>query len=231
MYKSKCLCCNSTNSASQSASQFPKLTSLPHGRQPHRHHHSSSHRHSRSSSETTIVATSPMLVPRMSRPSTGDSIASSPSMGPAAGIAIHCGSLTGKEFMLGGLPFRDSGASMFEEEADSDDGSGSAADSDEIDVPMSECGDDGDDGVFAASEQLQTIFDMDALEKHHHQIVSPEIRSPFAGARAPVSLNPDDLAYHHTTKPQPWTVRPLDVYNSHRAQIRAIDDGDNAFYP
>ncbi|KAJ2656970.1 hypothetical protein IWW48_004742 [Coemansia sp. RSA 1200] len=225
MYKSKCLCCNSTNSAPQSVSQFPKLTSLPHSRQPHRHNHS--HRHSRSSSETTIVATSPMLVPRMSRPSTGDSIASSPSMGPTAGIAIHCSSLTGKEFMLSGSPFPDSGASMFEE-GDSDDDSDSTADSDEIDVPMSECGDD--DGVFADTEHHQTIFDMDTSEKHH-QMVSPAIRSPFAGARPPVSLNPDDLAYHHTTKPQPWTVRPLDVYNSHRAQIRAIDDGDNAFYP
>ncbi|KAJ2356456.1 hypothetical protein IWW50_001124 [Coemansia erecta] len=39
------------------------------------------------------------------------------------------------------------------------------------------------------------------------------------------------LSYGHTGKPQPWAVRRMSQYDSLQAQIRAIDDDDNEFYP
>ncbi|KAJ2774394.1 hypothetical protein IWQ57_000836 [Coemansia nantahalensis] len=48
---------------------------------------------------------------------------------------------------------------------------------------------------------------------------------------AAAELDPASLGYASKGKPQPWAVRPMDLYDSLRAQIRAIDDDDNEFYP
>ncbi|KAJ2081844.1 hypothetical protein H4R24_002051 [Coemansia sp. RSA 988] len=61
------------------------------------------------------------------------------------------------------------------------------------------------------------VFDMDSDWSQH----SPA--SPALVATA--------LAYGSTGKPQPWTIRPMGIYDSVRAQIRAIDDDDDEYYP
>ncbi|KAJ2539332.1 hypothetical protein EV175_006358 [Coemansia sp. RSA 1933] len=211
MYKSSCLCCCS-NLAPQPSSYLT----------------STQYHHSRSSSASTIVEVSSMLVPRMSPPSSIGSISSSPGTGPvvAITIAIHSDISPHKAFSLSASPPHDSGVGipdMFH---------GTCDDSDDVSI----CSDDNDDEIdgslfgddFSDSDQQQPIFDMDA-DKLPPGVVA---RSPsVCFQQQPKSLDPADLTYHHTTKPQPWAVRPLDVYNSHRAQIRAIDDDDNAFYP
>ncbi|KAJ2867717.1 hypothetical protein GGI22_000988 [Coemansia erecta] len=203
MYKSSCPCCCSNLA--------PQPPSNPTSTQYH---------HSRSSSASTIVATSPMLVPRMSQPSSVDSIASSPYTGPAVAIAIHSNISPHKGFLLSSSPPHDSGVGipdMLQSARDVSDDVSNCSD-DEIDGSL--FGDDFDD------DDQQPIFDMDADK------LSPGVaRSPSVRFQVLKALDPADLTYHHTTKPQPWAVRPLDVYNSHRAQLRAIDDDDNAFYP
>ncbi|KAJ1727036.1 hypothetical protein LPJ61_004801 [Coemansia biformis] len=72
--------------------------------------------------------------------------------------------------------------------------------------------------VPADTTQAQTgVFDMES-----------DWPERLAGSSA---LDPAALAYASMGKPQPWTVRPMDLYDSLRAQIRAIDDDDNEFYP
>ncbi|KAJ2745639.1 hypothetical protein GGI20_002022 [Coemansia sp. BCRC 34301] len=46
----------------------------------------------------------------------------------------------------------------------------------------------------------------------------------------PQALDPKALAYRHMGKPEPWAVRPTELFNAHRAQLRALDDDDNEYY-
>ncbi|KAJ1831055.1 hypothetical protein LPJ63_004542 [Coemansia sp. RSA 2711] len=68
----------------------------------------------------------------------------------------------------------------------------------------------------AAAEGDDCMFDMDAE-------AAPREQRP--------ALDRAALSYAHTGKPQPWTVRRASLYDSLQAQIRAIDDDDNEFYP
>ncbi|KAJ2777322.1 hypothetical protein GGI15_004546 [Coemansia interrupta] len=43
------------------------------------------------------------------------------------------------------------------------------------------------------------------------------------------SSTADTLSFRHS-RPEPWSVRAANAYNSYDAQIRAIDDDDNEFY-
>ncbi|KAJ2089512.1 hypothetical protein IW138_003401 [Coemansia sp. RSA 986] len=159
-----------------------------------------------------------MLVPRMSPLSSIGSTTSSPYAGPTVAIAIHTSISPHKGVSLAASSPRDSGVGfpdMFHGARDDTDDVSNCSD-DEIDESLF-----GDE--FAYDDQ-QPIFDMDADK------LPGVARSPAVCFQPLNSLSPADLTYHHTTKPQPWAVRPLDVYNSHRAQIRAIDDDDNAFY-
>ncbi|KAJ1898981.1 hypothetical protein LPJ81_004229, partial [Coemansia sp. IMI 209127] len=177
MYKPSCLCCCSNLA--------PQPTSNPTSTQYH---------HSRSSSASTIVATLPMLVPRMSQPSSVDSIASSPYTGPAVAIAIHSNVSPHKGFSLSASLPHDSGVGipdMFQGARDDLDDVSNCSD-DEIDGSL--FGDDFSDD-FADDDQ-QPIFDMDA-----DKLPPGVARSPSVCFQA---LNPADLTYHHTTKPQPW---------------------------
>ncbi|KAJ1818058.1 hypothetical protein GGH91_003751 [Coemansia sp. RSA 2671] len=73
-------------------------------------------------------------------------------------------------------------------------------------TPVSEPSDRDDD----------CLFDMDADRSHYPSMAQ--------------ALDPKALSYRHMGKPEPWAVRPTELFNAHRAQIRAIDDDDNEFY-
>ncbi|KAJ1991404.1 hypothetical protein GGI25_001722 [Coemansia spiralis] len=164
---------------------------------------------SRSSSVSTVVAVSPMCIPHPSPSSFASSIdcytaAVSPTGGPAAAIAIHPHTTPLKPRATSPCDSVISG--MLNDNvgcADSDDG---------MDDPLTD-NEDFD----------EPIFDMDS-EKSPPHLKSPPCSQPSR------SLNPADLTYRHIGKPQPWAVRPIGVYDSHRAQIQAIDDDDNEFY-
>ncbi|KAJ2608809.1 hypothetical protein H4S08_004309 [Coemansia sp. RSA 1365] len=67
-----------------------------------------------------------------------------------------------------------------------------------------------------SSEDDSCVFDMESDWSQ---------QSPASAA-----LVSNALAYGSTGKPQPWAIRPMGVYDSLRAQIRAIDDDDDEFY-
>ncbi|KAJ1919368.1 hypothetical protein GGI09_005578 [Coemansia sp. S100] len=62
----------------------------------------------------------------------------------------------------------------------------------------------------------ECLFDMDADRSQYPSM--------------PQTLDPKSLSYRHMGKPEPWAVRPTELFNAHRAQVRAIDDDDNEFY-
>ncbi|KAJ1653343.1 hypothetical protein GGF38_005161 [Coemansia sp. RSA 25] len=75
-----------------------------------------------------------------------------------------------------------------------------------VPTPVSELSDRDDD----------CLFDMDADRS----------QCPLM----PQALDPKALTYRHMGKPEPWAVRPMELFNAHRAQLRALDDDDNEFY-
>ncbi|KAJ2897941.1 hypothetical protein GGI21_004899 [Coemansia aciculifera] len=84
--------------------------------------------------------------------------------------------------------------------------------------------DDNDDGEYlvpapvslASDREDDCLFDMDADRSQYPPM--------------PQALDPKALAYRHMGKPEPWAVRPMELFNAHRAQLRALDDDDNEFY-
>ncbi|KAJ2065297.1 hypothetical protein GGI17_000349 [Coemansia sp. S146] len=62
----------------------------------------------------------------------------------------------------------------------------------------------------------ECLFDMDADRSQYPAM--------------PQTLDPKALSYRNMGKPEPWAVRPTELFNAHRAQVRAIDDDDNEFY-
>ncbi|KAJ2812357.1 hypothetical protein GGI24_006685 [Coemansia furcata] len=62
----------------------------------------------------------------------------------------------------------------------------------------------------------ECLFDMDADRSQYPSM--------------PQALDPKALSYRHMGKPEPWAVRPMELFNAHRAQVRAIDDDDDEFY-
>ncbi|KAJ2796791.1 hypothetical protein H4R20_005416 [Coemansia guatemalensis] len=66
-------------------------------------------------------------------------------------------------------------------------------------------------------DEESCVFDMDS-DWSQHSSSSPALVSTA-------------LAYGSTGKPKPWAIRPMGIYDSVRAQIRAIDDDDDEYYP
>ncbi|KAJ1898305.1 hypothetical protein LPJ66_002834 [Kickxella alabastrina] len=69
-----------------------------------------------------------------------------------------------------------------------------------------------EDGIFEMDSEVPQKFELSS-------VMLPKI-----------DIRKSALSYRQLTRPEPWAVRPMNYYNLHKAQIRAIDDDDNEFY-
>ncbi|KAJ2485715.1 hypothetical protein EV174_001541 [Coemansia sp. RSA 2320] len=107
---------------------------------------------------------------------------------------------------------RDSVISDMVSDCGSSDDEDAGAESDDeylIPTPASLC-------ANAGSQDEDCLFDMDADRSQRLPMSQP--------------LDPKALTYRHMGKPEPWTVRPMECFNAHQAQVKAIDEDDNEFY-
>ncbi|KAJ1643717.1 hypothetical protein LPJ64_004536 [Coemansia asiatica] len=178
-------------------------------------------RHSRSSSTSTMVS-SPILLPMAAEPLAflHPPLTPSRSESPAS---PHATTLKNTETYrkYSPVPFtlsarRDSLFGAAERPINGDN-----MDFDELDIEATHDDDDDDTAFFVngLSSWDEGVFQMDVAEV-------PDI----VGLTRKNELCSDSLAFKPGCRPKPWSVRPLDSYDSDDAQIRAIDDDDNEFY-
>ncbi|PIA14334.1 hypothetical protein COEREDRAFT_82848, partial [Coemansia reversa NRRL 1564] len=173
--------------------------------------------HSRSSSTSTVVEDmiSPLAAVRSQSPPATAVTADSPSLATGPRISIKplltapCSpvlQLKGGSLTPCLSPHNDNMLDYHAGHSESDVGS-SPDEAFLTDLQMQSSEDDDEDSC---------VFDMDSDWSQ---------QSPASQA-----LVSNALAYGSTGKPQPWAIRPMGVYDSLRAQIRAIDDDDDEFY-